>query len=433
MLGVVRPHGSAALTSAAASATRTGDTGLTPDRLLSYRDEHRSTDAIRGKDGSATVARRTTAPPPVLPGYSYIRPLGSGGFADVFLYEQDMPRRVVAVKVLIDDAVNPEVLRTFNAEADILARLSAHSSIVTIYQASISADGRPYFVMEFCPDNMSARYRQAPLPLAEVLDAGVRIAAALETAHRSGVLHRDIKPSNVLVSSLGTPVLADFGIAAAVARLDDDPEVFAMSVPWSSPEVLQEKVAGSVPSEIWSLGATLYTLLASRSPFEPASREKLPRDQLQARIIRGKLVPTGRADVPARLEAALARAMSHEPEGRFASMYEFAEELRWVQYELGLPPTAIEVASSEWAGAAAPVDFAGEAPRGPVISTVRQDSRRAVRAETLASAQRRRDEQLAAVTPRKLSPLGAALVGAGVGVVVVGGAVVAVLAATGVL
>nr|MDQ2698737.1 protein kinase [Actinomycetota bacterium] len=151
------------------------------------------------------MARRTTAPPPVLPGYTYIRPLGSGGFADVFLYEQDMPRRVVAVKVLLDDAINPEVQRTFNAEADILARLSAHPSIVTIYQASISADGRPYFVMEYCPDNMSARYKKAPLPLGEVLDAGVRIAAALETAHRSGVLHRDIKPSNLLISSLGTP------------------------------------------------------------------------------------------------------------------------------------------------------------------------------------------------------------------------------------
>lgn len=388
--------------------------------------------AAGGKEEDAPVARRTTAPPPVLPGYSYIRPLGSGGFADVFLYEQDMPRRVVAVKVLIDDAVNPEVQRTFNAEADILARLSAHPSIVTIYQASISADGRPYFVMEYCPDNMSARYKKAPLPVAEVLDAGVRIAAALETAHRSGVLHRDIKPSNLLVTSLGTPVLADFGIAAAVARADEDPEVFAMSIPWSSPEVLQERVSGSVPSEIWSLGATLYTLLAGRSPFEPPSREKLPRDQLQARIIRARLAPTGRADVPERLEAALARAMERDPAKRHESMAAFAEELRWVQYELGVPPTALEVAASEWAGAAAPVDFASAAPRGPVISTVRQDSRRAARAETLASAQRRRVEQAAPVR-KKLSPLAAALIGAVAGAVVVGGIVVAVLAATGVL
>ena len=86
----------------------------------------------------------------MLPGYTYVRPLGSGGFADVFLYEQDMPRRVVAVKVLLSDAINPEVLRTFNSEADIMARLSVHPSIVSIHQASISADGRPYLAMEYC-------------------------------------------------------------------------------------------------------------------------------------------------------------------------------------------------------------------------------------------------------------------------------------------
>jgi hypothetical protein len=114
-------------------------------------------------------------------------------------------------------------------------------------------------------------------------------------------------------------------------------------------------------------------------------------------------------------------------------MYAFAEELRWAQYDLGLPPTALEVAAPEWAGAAAAVDFSTSAPRGPVISTVRQDSRRAARAETLASAQRRRDE-LAAATPKKrLSPLAAAAIGAGAGIVVVGGGVVAILAAAGVL
>lgn len=379
------------------------------------------------------MARRTTAPPPVLPGYTYIRPLGSGGFADVYLYEQDMPRRVVAVKVLVDDAVNPEVQRTFNAEADILARLSAHPSIVTIHQASISADGRPYFVMEFCPDSMSARYKKAALPVAEVLDAGVRIAAALETAHRTGVLHRDIKPSNVLISSLGAPVLADFGIAAALTRAEDDAEVFAMSIPWSSPEVLQEKVAGSVPSEIWSLGATLYTLLAGRSPFEPTSGERIPRDQLQARIIRGKLDPTGRADASERLEQALATAMAPDPARRFESMQAFAEELRWVQFESGVAPTALEVGAAEWVGATPPVDFAASVPRGPVISTVRQESRRAARAQTLASAQRRRDQQNAATPKKKMSPVVAALIGAAAGIVVVGGGIVAVLAATGVL
>src|SRR5690606_26310972 len=111
--------------------------------------------------------------PPVLPGFSFVRPLGAGGFADVFLYEQDMPRRSVAVKVLSADAVNAQARSQFVAEADVMARLSAHPSILTIFEASISADGRPYLVTEYCPESLGDRYKQAPLPVNLVLDAGV--------------------------------------------------------------------------------------------------------------------------------------------------------------------------------------------------------------------------------------------------------------------
>jgi serine/threonine protein kinase len=377
------------------------------------------------------VARRKAAAPPVLPGYTYIRPLGSGGFADVYLFEQDMPRRVVAVKVLVDDAVNPEVIRTFNAEADISARLSAHASIVTIHQASISADGRPYFVMEYCPDTMSARYKKGPLSIAEVLDTGVRIAGALETAHRSGVLHRDIKPSNILISSLGNPVLADFGVAAALDPLDEHEDVIAMSVPWSAPEVLEQRVTGSVASEVWSLGATLYTLLAGHSPFESPDREKNRRDVLTARVVRAKYTPLGRPDATPRLEGILARAMSKDPSARQESMHAFAEELRWAQYESGLSPTALEVAATEWAAAAAPVDFAASAPRGPVISTVNKDSRRATRAAQAYAARRADDDD---VLPARAAPSWrAALVGGLIGAGVLGVVGVVLLFALGVL
>jgi eukaryotic-like serine/threonine-protein kinase len=371
------------------------------------------------------VAKRLPSTPPVIPGYSYIRPLGSGGFADVFLYEQDMPRRVVAVKVLSSDAINPDVLRTFNAEADIMARLSAHPSIVTIYQASISADGRPFFVMEYCPETMSGRYKKAPLPVAEVLDTGVRIAAALETAHRSGLLHRDIKPSNVLITSLRTPVLADFGIAAALNHDDGDADtVFAMSVPWSSPEVLQETVSGSVPSEVWSLGATLYTLLAGRSPFEVPVREKNSRDLIKSRILKAQYPPIGREDVPERVETVLATAMHKDPTQRYESLYDFAEALRWAQYELGIPPTTLEVASPEWASAAAPISFADNAARGPVITTVNENSRRIARAKQLAAREGKidRDELPSRGAP---SSMKSALIGAGIAVGAV--AVIAVI------
>lgn len=378
------------------------------------------------------MSRRKPSPPPVLPGYAFVRPLGSGGFADVFLYEQDMPRRVVAVKVLCDDAINPDVLRTFHSESDILARLSAHASIVTIFHASISADGRPYFVMDYCPDTMAAKVKRAPLAVKDVLDVGVRIAAALETAHRSGVLHRDIKPANILVTTLGTPVLADFGIAAGATFLDDGPDEVAMSIPWSAPEVISQQVAGSIPAEIWSLGATLYTLLAGRAPFELPSGERIPRAQHMQRIMKSGYVPTGRHDMPERLEAALKTALSKTPASRHTSMFAFAEELRWIQYELGVPPTALEVAAPEWAAAAAPVDFASDTLRGPVISTVREDSRRALRAQTLASAQRVKERQDVS-SPNNSLKTKSALVGGLVGAAIVGILVVVALAVTGTL
>ena len=236
------------------------------------------------------MSKRPPSSAPVIPGLSYLRPLGSGGFADVFLYEQDLPRRTVAVKVLLADAIAPEVRRRFVQEADLMARLSTHPSILSIYQASIASDGRPYLVTEFCPDSMAAEYRRRQLPVGLVLDAGVRLASALETAHRAGVLHRDIKPSNILITSLGTPVLADFGIATVLsgprdgaAELDDD-ELVAMSIPWSSPEVLDERTTGTVASEVWSLGATLHTLLNGRSPFAEPDRARPERDLIVARI-----------------------------------------------------------------------------------------------------------------------------------------------------
>jgi serine/threonine protein kinase len=370
------------------------------------------------------MARRQSSSPPVLPGFSYIRPLGSGGFADVFLYEQDMPRRVVAIKVLVSDAINPDVLRTFNGEADIMARLSAHPSIVTIYQASISADGRPYLAMEYCPDTMSARFKKAPLGVGEVLDAGVRIAAALETAHRSSLLHRDIKPSNILITSLGTPVLADFGIAAALTADGEDAEVFAMSVPWSAAEVLAEKTTGTVASEIWSLGATLYTLLAGRSPFELADRTKNNREQLTARVAKAGYTPIGRRDVPEQLEKILERSMSKDPAKRQASMYALAEELRLAQYALGLPPTALEVAATEWA-AAMPINLSDSVARGPVISTVNKNSRRSVRASQSASVRAVSDDDVRPASGTS-SGMRAGLIGAsvGLGVLALGGGIV---------
>ena len=374
---------------------------------------------------------RLPAAPPILPGLAYIRPLGSGGFADVFLYEQDMPRRNVAVKVLPSDVRDPDLLRMFNAEADVLAHLSAHPSIVTGYQAGISADGRPYIVMEFCPGSLSQLYRVERIPVPEVLTIGVKMASALESAHRAGLVHRDVKPSNILITTFGTPVLADFGISSSLAR-DSADEVLAMSIPWSAPEVVAEQTAGSITSEVWRLGATVYSLLAGQSPFERRERGQNTRELLRRRIARASYAEIPRADVPPSLQAVLSRAMHRDASQRFASAREIGDALREVQTELGLPATPLEVAADEWAPTGRPVDFSDGALRGPVRSRVEHTSARKLRTSSgMAGLARDEDTDISGSPLRRRSLVPWLVAGGGFFVAAI--VVVTGLFATGVL
>jgi hypothetical protein len=297
------------------------------------------------------MARRLPSNPPNLPGFSFVRVLGSGGFADVFLYEQNMPRRQVAVKVLLSEVVTPQVRAMFQAEANVMAQLSAHPSVLTVYQASVSSDGRPYLVMELCSPALNQRYRVDPVPVPDVLRIGVKIASALETAHRAGVLHRDVKPSNILMTAYGHPVLSDFGIASTLGE-SEATDAIGLSIPWSAPEVLVDEVPGSVASEVWSLGATVHSLLAGRSPFEVDGTQNTSAE-LISRIQKGKPTPIAREDVPASLQAILARSMSKRPESRQASVLEFIRDLQSVEAELALAQTPLEVAMDDWALATA--------------------------------------------------------------------------------
>ena len=316
------------------------------------------------------MARRLPSTPPTLPGFSHVHILGSGGFADVFLYEQNMPRRQVAVKVMLSEVVNDQVRQMFQAEANLMAQLSAHPSILTVYQASVSGDGRPYLVMELCSSALSQRYRSERIPVAEVLRIAVKIGSAIETAHRAGVLHRDIKPSNILLTAYGHPVLSDFGIAATLSE-SGEREAVGMSIPWSAPEVLLDETAGTIASEVWAFAATVYSLLAGRSPFEVPGGSNKSTD-LISRINRAKVQPIDRPDVPASLERVLQRAMSRRPENRQGSVMELVHELQTIESELGLPQTPVEIAVDDWASSSVgdledrTVIKGGAVPRGTV-------------------------------------------------------------------
>jgi len=349
--------------------------------------------------------------PPRITGFGYVRPLGSGGFADVYQYEQDMPRRVVAVKVLKQPITEARDRSDFEAEADAMARLSSHPSIVSVYSAGVSADGRPYLAMEYCPESMRELTVKNPAPLNVVLDAGVRLAGALETAHQSGVLHRDIKPSNVLLTTTGRPALTDFGISTMHDRRASEAKMDALSIPWASPEVNARDTTGTVASEIWSLGATLYTFAAGISPFEDRDRTKNTQAKMRERILRAKYTPIQGAQGYEHFDAVLRQSMQLHPADRFGSMREFGEALQQVQRLYGFDVTPLDLVRPGWTGSSS--DYRG--PRGPVVTSVRESTRAKQRAELQQNLDRD-----GLVIDKPSSPLKAGLIGAIIAVVVLG-------------
>lgn len=286
-------------------------------------------------------AKRPAAPPPTIPGFTYLSPLGSGGFSDVYLYEQDRPRRKVAVKVLLSDLKTEGARRRFESEANLMAQLSSHPYIVTIFEAEITDAGHSYLAMEYCSrPSLDVRYRRQRFSVDEVLAVGIQVASAVETAHRAGIAHRDIKPANILVTDYNRPALTDFGISGTLAG--DQDEDAGMSIPWSPPEQFSDRQVDGVLVDVWALGATLYTLLAGRSPFVLPGADNSQRE-LISRITNLPLPKLGRADVPESLELALATAMAKSPASRYSSAHAFALALQRIQAELNLSVTPFEV------------------------------------------------------------------------------------------
>ncbi len=305
--------------------------------------------------------RRVSSTPPELPGYTFIKVLGSGGFSDVFLYEQKLPKRRVAVKVLLTEELSGANRAAFVAEANLMAQLSTHPYIVTIYQADVAGDDRPYFVMEYCSGpSLAERYKREIFPVVDALRIGVRLSSAVATAHAAGILHRDIKPANVLTNDYGWPALTDFGISSAVeddvlpihtgtlasalndTGTDGTGQSVGMSVPWSPPEMFEDDPEPDVRSDVFSLAATLYTILAGQTPFELRGHANGTLD-LIGRIERGAITPMSRDDIPRSLLAVLQKGMASNRNDRFSSAVDFGRALQRVELELGYSPTTIDV------------------------------------------------------------------------------------------
>lgn len=267
--------------------------------------------------------------------------IGRGGFGVVYRAREVDLDRDVAIKVLparLDDRQT----QRFERERRALGTLSSHPHIVTVYRTGLNDSDAPYIVMEFISEGSAAdRLSSAgPLPWDDVLDLGVQLAGAVETAHRHGVLHRDIKPGNILMSPLTGATLADFGIA----RLKGAPETQSSSITASLNHAPPEVIDGHRPNataDVYSLASTMYELVAGQPPHaRPGDESMVP---MLARIARDPVPDLDGATCPPGLMHALATGLAKSPNDRPASAGAFGEALIDVQRQLGLPTTRLLV------------------------------------------------------------------------------------------
>ncbi|MET0814008.1 MAG: serine/threonine-protein kinase, partial [Pseudoxanthomonas sp.] len=277
--------------------------------------------------------------------------LGRGGMGEVYRAEQLEPvRRTVALKLLRQQRLDARNLAYFEVERQMLAQMR-HPGIAQVYDAGATAEGFPYFAMEFIDGTPVTRYAEEhALPLRQRIELFIRICQAVQHAHQKGVIHRDLKPGNLLVDEVdGKPVpkIIDFGIATATSRaLGSDSAERAGTPDYMSPEQ-----AGSDPasvdtrSDVYSLGVVLYELLAGIRPsarhetFAATGDASLrrPSDQLmtlppgqaeQLARMQGLSLPGMRRVLRSELDWVVLKAMRHDRSERYASADELAQDLQ---------------------------------------------------------------------------------------------------------
>lgn len=259
--------------------------------------------------------------------YSVGEPLGRGGMGEVRSGWDKVLERRVAVKLLREDAAsNPAVRRRFEAEARAAAGL-VHPNIVQVYDSGEDG-GVPFIVMEKLPGrSLRDDIRTRRLSVPEAASVAVQVLAALEAAHRGGLMHRDIKPANILYAGGDHWKVADFGIAKSLQPTDADETVTGLLI--GTPAYLPpERLFGgdATPGgDVYAVGVILYEALAGRRPFETTDRAWWVSAPASPPTPLRQLRP----DVPAALSAAIERSLSRDPSHRFATAGEMSDAIRF--------------------------------------------------------------------------------------------------------
>jgi serine/threonine protein kinase len=329
-----------------------------------------------GKTPSAATRPDTLVGPPgcdALPGaagagaarYRILRSHARGGLGEVFVARDEELNRDVALKEIQPrHAYHPGNRGRFLLEAEITARLE-HPGIVPVYGLGAYPDGRPFYAMRFIEGHdlkdAVTRFHAADTPgrdpgerrlaFRELLGRFVDVCNAVAFAHSKGVLHRDLKPGNVMLGKYGETLVVDWGLAKAIGQSGEPSGAFAALSPRTAdgsaltqagatlgtPAYMSpEQAAGQidrlgVASDIYGLGATLFTLLTGRVPTEGEEGKGVLHGMLAGEVVPPRRV---KSDTPAALDAICRKAMALRPEDRYASALELASEVeRWLADE----------------------------------------------------------------------------------------------------
>ncbi len=249
--------------------------------------------------------------------YQVKKLVGGGGMANVYLGNDLILDREVAIKVLrLEYANDDEFIKRFHREAQAATSLS-HPNIVSIYDIG-EEDQIYYMVMEYIDGMTLKQYIQlhAPIELEEVLDIMAQISSAIGHAHDNGIIHRDIKPQNMLIDQYGQVKVTDFGIAVALSAtaLTQTNSVLG-SIHYLSPEQARGGKA-NVKSDIYSLGIVMFEMITGTLPFSGQSAVSIALKHLQKDL---PSIREWKANIPQSVENIMLKATTKDPLYRYQS------------------------------------------------------------------------------------------------------------------